>query len=498
MNQKQRRAGLLPTSLEIYITNKCNLKCRYCSSRAVKTDDIKTLTFREVSRAIDIFASHVSPDLTKNMGKDPAPTRTVGITGGEPFLEFELLKEVVGYMREKWPGLGIDVVTNATLLTPEKADFFIDRGVDLAVSLDGTKAATDLNRKFSPEGGSVFDAVMKNLGRLSKRQLENICVMTTFSSKTIDTLIEGVRFLRQFNFKEIILDLDMYEIWSEKGLLALRKVLRDLRQYYKRELKSGGIRWPQPSKMYGFTFENKLQAARNFPPTASMSLSNDGYFFPCDIFDFKSLQKYNAGNIQDGIDFKKLKNTYSFLCGYFKKHDYMDAVLPPVERYFYALSNRISPRKMLENGREVARIFKEELGVFINIERIFMELAREKSFGDFEHRPRYSSNKEIRVFRLKINSNSSGNITGKPGIVKARESLDYFLYSPGMRKELVIFTKDIPCGFEFLQKMVVYAVLKSKSLQKGLKVSMESDIGRLKNEELNLINEYGVFLGKPF
>lgn len=66
-------------------------------------------------KAIDFFQEHSTDQ--NNV--------TIGFYGGEPFLEFELIKECVAYAEDKLEGKKIEysVTTNATLLTDEIIDY---------------------------------------------------------------------------------------------------------------------------------------------------------------------------------------------------------------------------------------------------------------------------------------------------------------------------------------------------------------------------------------
>ena len=81
-------------------------------------------------KAIDFFQEHSTDQ--NNV--------TIGFYGGEPFLEFELIKECVAYAEDKLErekNRIIQVTTNATLLTDEIIDYLIFNNFFVTVSLDG-------------------------------------------------------------------------------------------------------------------------------------------------------------------------------------------------------------------------------------------------------------------------------------------------------------------------------------------------------------------------
>lgn len=160
---------LLPRALEIYLTNRCNCNCRYCSSGAIKGNGVGSLSFKEVTRAIELFASYVNclrSRTSAKIEKAPAAIRGIGLSGGEPFLEWELVKKVIRYSRKRYEWFNISMCTNGTLLDKDKMGFLLDNDIDRAVSLDGLKKANDCNRKFLKDSkASVYEIVMNKLER---------------------------------------------------------------------------------------------------------------------------------------------------------------------------------------------------------------------------------------------------------------------------------------------------------------------------------------------
>ncbi|MDD5656187.1 MAG: radical SAM protein [Elusimicrobia bacterium] len=475
---------LLPTSLEIYLTTACNLRCRYCSSRAIMGGRPRGLSFAQAARAADIFLAQAFP---RSAGRDPSPLRTIGITGGEPFVEFPLLARLVDHIQGRNGRAAIDVVTNGTLLDRAKAGFLLDRGVDLAVSLDGDAATTGRNRRFADgRGRPVFAHVLARLEALTPAQRRGLCAMTTFPSATVGRVVESIALLRSFGFKEIVLDLDMYERWSPRKLPRLRAALAGLRGYYVREMRASS--WPHASgKLFGFAFENKLGAARPFPPPSSFSLSPDGWFFPSDVLGAHRIRgrDYRVGDLRRGIDFPKLRRIYSELGRFLRAGRLTSWVLPPVERYFFALSRGLDPLAMTAADESVARVFAEELGPFVDIERILSDLAREPGFGDFQHRPSRVCPRPVR--RLELDAR-------RLGLAALRRLADYCLYSPGRDKELLLRLDSLSRDRRTVEALTVYCLLKSRKLGKRLRLALE---GRPDGAGVpwRLLRDWDVFVG---
>lgn len=127
-------------------------------------------------KSIDWIFNHVPKDVD---GVE------IGFIGGEPLLEFELIKNIVGYVCDKKPDSPyiFFASTNGTLLTDEMKDWFTEhkKCVWLGISLDGTKETHDHNRSNSfdlididfflrtwPEQGTKMTLSDFSLTRLAK------------------------------------------------------------------------------------------------------------------------------------------------------------------------------------------------------------------------------------------------------------------------------------------------------------------------------------------
>jgi len=470
---------LLPRALEIYLTSRCNCNCRYCSSRAIKGGEAGTLSFEEATRAIDLFALMAAI----------RPALRVGLSGGEPFLEWELVKKVVRYSRKRYKRLNISMCTNGTLLDKDKAEFLLDNDIDLAVSLDGPKKVNDSNRKFFEDSRtSVYETVMSNLKRLPPGYINNIRAVSTFTSRTIHTLAASVKFLSGFDFKSIELGLNVYEMWDPGKLKILKTALSGFKEYYL----SRQLSFLKGNKLQRVSFDTEFMSPECGGYPAEFAVSVDGCFLPCDTVWRVSdgYKDHTIGDLKNGFDFKKLEEIHSRVLPYIAQYGYRNNILPPVERYFYAVTSNQDPRILLKNGVRVSEIFDLEIGRIMEMERILNRTFADRSFGDFEHRSKCTGNKEIKTFRLEINSGKGADRRElDPG--KCRRALDFFLYSPGLNKELVITGSDIAGRFGKMEGLVLYVLMKSGRLARKVRIRLEERSGRINADRLRSIeNEF--------
>lgn len=125
-----------PFSLFIDVCNACNFKCKFC---AIQTTEVKK--FKKMAMNWDLYKKTID-DLTEF----PKPLKMLRLTAnGEPLMNKDLPK-MIQYAKEKKIAEHIEIVTNASLLTPELSLAIIDAGLDrIRISIE----AIDENGYFN-------------------------------------------------------------------------------------------------------------------------------------------------------------------------------------------------------------------------------------------------------------------------------------------------------------------------------------------------------------
>lgn len=90
---------------------------------------------------------------------------SIGFYGGEPLLEFELIKQIVEYAERVFVGkyLKFTMTTNCSLINDEITDFLYLHSFNILISLDGPKNLHDSKRIFAVNGCGTFDVIMEKL-----------------------------------------------------------------------------------------------------------------------------------------------------------------------------------------------------------------------------------------------------------------------------------------------------------------------------------------------
>lgn len=150
--------------------------------------------------------------------------------GGEPLLEFALIKECAEWL---WATpitnkqIMLFAPTNGTLLTEEmKAWFYKNKDkIYLGLSFDGDMAMQDTNRSASFRNVDLEFFV---------NTWPNQSVKMTVSPKTISNMANGIKFLHQKGFKYISADLAMGESlgWTKEELGIYQSELKKLTEFY--------------------------------------------------------------------------------------------------------------------------------------------------------------------------------------------------------------------------------------------------------------------------
>jgi len=208
-------------SICLNIAHDCNLRCKYCFA---STGDFgggrKLMTFEVGKAAIDF--------LLKNCGS--RRNLEVDFFGGEPLMNFDVVKEIVRYSRAaekvKNKNIRFTITTNALLLDAEKIDFINSEMSNVVLSLDGRREVNDLLRKTISGDGS-YDLIVPKIKLLvEKREQKNYYVRGTFTRENLD-FTGDVLHLAELGFEQISVE---PVITDDSNDLSIRK--EDLPQVF--------------------------------------------------------------------------------------------------------------------------------------------------------------------------------------------------------------------------------------------------------------------------
>jgi sulfatase maturation enzyme AslB (radical SAM superfamily) len=149
------------TSLHIMVvTLRCNMNCVYCHASSKPENEKEfDMDLETAKKTVDfIFQS-------------PSKCITIEFQGGEPLLNWNVIKETVAYAKGKnliaGKDLKITIVTNLEMMDEDKLSYLIENEVDICTSLDGPKVLHDYNRNFVK--GSNYETVVKWIKKIKEK-----------------------------------------------------------------------------------------------------------------------------------------------------------------------------------------------------------------------------------------------------------------------------------------------------------------------------------------
>lgn len=169
------------------VTHLCNLDCVYCYQNHDTQNDMSIET---AHKCIDWIFNNIPSYATDGV--------EVGFIGGEPLIQFELLKDVYNYTHSKYPNIPkiFYATTNGTLLNIDMKQWFSAHRTDfvLGLSLDGKKESHDMNRSNS------FDLI--DIDFFLNTWPEQ-GVKMTISPNSLVHLADNIKYLHSLGFKRI-------------------------------------------------------------------------------------------------------------------------------------------------------------------------------------------------------------------------------------------------------------------------------------------------------
>ncbi len=198
--------------LYLITTSSCNLACKYCfldnNPNASTCNDV--MTFEIAKEALDKFAKYGN--------RTDWEITNVLFYGGEPIINFSLIKEVIEYCNQKRYFFNYSVITNATLLTPEQALFLSANHVQIGVSLDGPQEITDKNRLFKSSNNSVYENVIEKLNILKDNKC-NYSISCTIAPDVVNNREEFDNWIDNLGIRNIYFNIfhyaDTTDEWKE-------------------------------------------------------------------------------------------------------------------------------------------------------------------------------------------------------------------------------------------------------------------------------------------
>jgi uncharacterized protein len=148
----------------LYLSNKCNLRCRYCYNR-----DVRNVKENGETMSLDMLKKVVPAVLSMNW-----KAVNFFLYGGEPLLDPNLVTDAISLIHHEnthyRKRVSFSIETNGTLFTPENIAIIVAADVHVGVSMDGPPAIQNRNRP-TKEGRSSYDMVVHGLNLLQQMRI---------------------------------------------------------------------------------------------------------------------------------------------------------------------------------------------------------------------------------------------------------------------------------------------------------------------------------------
>ena len=215
----RKRAGQEPErrlhrmELILFPTDACNLRCTYC--------------------IVPFGKERLTPDQIDTVFKciDASDLDWIGLTflGGEPMLGWEAIVDATERLVSYDIQHSLSMVTNGTLVTPDRAAFLGKHDFGMTFSVDGVEGAHTRERVAKGTSDnkiarSLFQRTLRGLKMTQDTGIEVKANMVV-TPKTVDLMIEGVEFLTELGIELVTISPAVGVEWGEAGLALLRKQL---------------------------------------------------------------------------------------------------------------------------------------------------------------------------------------------------------------------------------------------------------------------------------
>lgn len=305
----------------LHIAHDCNLACKYCFAEEGEYHGRRALMSLEVGKkALDF--------LIENSGN--RRNLEVDFFGGEPLMNWEVVKELVRYGRSKEKehdkNFRFTLTTNGVLLDDEVMEFVNKEMSNVVMSLDGRKEVNDKMRPFRNGKGS-YDLIVPKFKKLAdSRNQTDYYIRGTFTRNNLDFSNDIIEYadlgFKQMSIEPVVAAPDEpYSLREEDIPKILEEYDKLALEYIKRKKEGRGFNF--------FHFMIDLQQgpcvlkrmAGCGSGTEYLAVTPWGDLYPC--HQFVGQEEFLLGNVFDGITNTEVRDEFK-LCNVYAKEKCRD------------------------------------------------------------------------------------------------------------------------------------------------------------------------------
>lgn len=313
-----------PTQLKalcLHIAHDCNMCCKYCfAGEGEYSGDRSLMSFEVGKRALDFLIEQSGS--RKNLEVD--------FFGGEPLLNFDVVKQLVAYARsiekEKGKNFRFTLTTNGVLLDDEVMEWANKECYNVVLSLDGRKETNDRMRRTRNDKGT-YDLILPKFQKMAKeRNQQGYYIRGTYTHYNTD-FANDILHLADMGFEQlamepVVTDTKMDYALQESDIPKLKDQYDLLAKEMCKRNREGK----------GFTFFHYMIDLEGGPciykrisgcgvGTDYMAVTPWGDLYPC--HQFVGDEKFLLGNVFDGVKNTDIVNEFK-LCNVYSREACQD------------------------------------------------------------------------------------------------------------------------------------------------------------------------------
>ncbi len=305
---KEKTSGVIK-ALCMHIAHTCNLNCEYCFASQGKYHGERAVMSYEVGKQAFDF-------LIANSGT--RRNLEVDFFGGEPLMNFDVVKQLVAYARsiEKQHGKNFrfTLTTNGLLIDDDVIDFANREMSNVVLSLDGRKEVHDRYRVDYAGNGSWDRIVPKFQKLVEKRGGKDYYMRGTFTHENPDFL-EDIKEMLRLGFNELSME-PVVCAPGDKSELTKEDMPIIMEQYEK----LAQLMLEKDKEGKPFTFYHYMIDLKGGPciykrisgcgsGTEYMAVTPWGDLYPC--HQFVGDEKFKLGDIYNGVTNKDMQDEFA-------------------------------------------------------------------------------------------------------------------------------------------------------------------------------------------
>jgi len=317
---KQKTAGVVK-ALCMHVAHTCNLNCSYCfASQGKYQGERAVMSFEVGKRALDF--------LIENSGS--RRNLEVDFFGGEPLMNFDVVKQLVAYAREREKqankNFRFTLTTNGVLIDDDVIDFANREMSNVVLSLDGRKEIHDRFRVDYNGVGSWEKIVPKFQRLVEKRGNKNYYMRGTFTHANPDFL-KDIEEMLSLGFTELSME-PVVCAADDPSALTVEDMPIVMEQYEKlAQLMLARKREGKPFTFYHYMIDLSggpciyKRVSGCGSGTEYMAVTPWGDLYPC--HQFVGEEKFRLGSVFEGVTQKDVQEEFAS-CNVYSREECKD------------------------------------------------------------------------------------------------------------------------------------------------------------------------------